>query len=100
MTAGSRMVFSHARDRGFARLSEPLGRVHPRLKVPVWSVLFTATWVVIFGLVFLGSDVALNAILSASVCFLQVSYLIPSEPPSQSLRLAHCADVLTRSAPR
>ena len=74
------MVWSHARDRGFAKLSQPLGMVHPKLKAPVWSVLFTATWVIIFGLVFLSSDVALNAILSASVCFLQVSYLIPSQP--------------------
>lgn len=79
MTAGSRMVFSFARDRGFGRVSAPLTVVHPRLKVPVWSVVFTSVWVIIFGLVFLGSSVALNAILSASVCFLQISYIIPSE---------------------
>jgi hypothetical protein len=33
--------------------------------------------VVIFGLIFLGSSVALNAILSASVVFLQISYIVP-----------------------
>ena len=31
----------------------------------------------IFGLIFLGSSVALNAILSASVVFLQISYIVP-----------------------
>lgn len=110
MTAASRMVLSFARDRGFGRLSEPLSRVHPTIKAPVWAVVFTSVWVVrpsrrlaqprpcalyrrtdspcspgasqiIFGCVFLGSEVALNAILSASVVMLQTSYIVPSESP-------------------
>ncbi|KAI5480288.1 glycoside hydrolase family 16 protein [Pseudohyphozyma bogoriensis] len=77
MTVSSRMTMAFARDRGFGHLSPYLSRVHPGLQVPVWSVLFTATWTAIFGLIFLGSSVALNAIISASIVLLQVSYTIP-----------------------
>ena len=51
MTIASRMVMTFARDRGFAMLSIPLGRVHPRLQVPHWSIVFTAAWTVVFGLI-------------------------------------------------
>lgn len=89
----SRVVFSMARDRLFGPTSRPLGRVSTLWKVPTWALMFTAVWIIIFGLIceydffhvriytyaaiVLGSSVALNAILSASVVFLQLSYLTP-----------------------
>lgn len=51
MTVASRIVYSFGRDRGFGQLSPFLERVHPTLLVPHWSIIFSASWVVIFGLI-------------------------------------------------
>ena len=91
MTIASRMVMTLARDQGVGHLSPWLGQVSPRFEVPTWSVVFTTVWVIIFGLICesvvapvakfsdLGSSVATNAILSASVVLLQISYFTTSE---------------------
>lgn len=76
MTASSRMSYAFARDRGL-----PFSRIFAimhRSGVPVNSVLLTTACVVVFGCIYLGSDTALNAILSSSVVFLNISYSIPS----------------------
>ncbi|WOO79425.1 Choline transport protein [Vanrija pseudolonga] len=77
ITVSSRMLLTLARDRGVGQLSRFLAPVHPTLKVPVWSIIFCTFWVVVFGLINLGSAVALNAILSSSVVLLQISYFVP-----------------------
>ncbi|TXT04786.1 hypothetical protein VHUM_04054 [Vanrija humicola] len=77
MTIASRMVWTFARDRGLGHLSPALAPVHPRLKVPVWSVVFVLVWCVVLGLIYLGSTVAFNAIASSSLSLLQISYFIP-----------------------
>ncbi|WWD19402.1 hypothetical protein CI109_103862 [Kwoniella shandongensis] len=74
MTVASRIVMSTARDGLYGPLSPHLARVHPRLAVPHWSLVFVAIWITIFGLI---CDVALNAILSSSVVLLEISYVIP-----------------------
>ncbi|BEJ14245.1 hypothetical protein CspHIS471_0400120 [Cutaneotrichosporon sp. HIS471] len=76
-TVASRMIMSFSRDRGMGPLSRFLSPIHPRLKVPLMSNAFITTWVVIFGCVWLGSSVALNAILSAAILFVQLSYIVP-----------------------
>ncbi|GMK58672.1 hypothetical protein CspeluHIS016_0601140 [Cutaneotrichosporon spelunceum] len=76
-TVASRLLMTFGRDNGMAGLSRFIGAVHPRLLVPQWAVLFVAVVVVIFGLINLGSSVALNAIISSAIVFLQVSYFIP-----------------------
>ena len=76
MTASSRMSYAFARDRGL-----PFSRVFAimnRNGVPIPSVLLSTACVVVFGCIYLGSSTALNAILSSSVVFLNVSYSIPS----------------------
>lgn len=78
-TIASRMVWSFARDRGMGPASPWLGAVHPTFKSPLWSVVFVAFWILAFGCISLGSSVALNAIVSASVVLLQISYIVPSE---------------------
>jgi amino acid transporter len=57
--------------------------VHKKLDVPLEALCVTFGVVVIFGLVFLGSTSAFNAIVSASVVALGVSYGIPigEHPP-------------------
>lgn len=76
-TVASRMVMAFSRDRGVGPLSRFLAPVHPTLKVPLMSNAFITGWVVIFGCVWLGSTVALNAILSAAILFVQLSYIVP-----------------------
>ncbi|KAI5919577.1 amino acid/polyamine transporter I [Camillea tinctor] len=76
MTTSSRMSYAFARDRGLP-FSHILARVHPSLDVPLNALLWTAAWVVVFGCIFLGSDSTFNAITSASVVALGVTYAIP-----------------------
>ena len=84
MTTSSRMTYAFARDGGLP-FSRFFARVTPSLGVPLNSLILTTILVIIFGLIFLGSSVAFNAILSASVIALGVSYAIP--PAINCLRL-------------
>ena len=52
-------------------------KVHPTLQLPLNALYLTTALVVIFGCIFLGSSSAFNAIISASVVALGVSYAIP-----------------------
>ena len=79
----SRMTYAFARDRGMP-FSSVFARVHPGLDVPLNALLWTAGWVVVFGCILLGSTSAFNAITSASVVALGVSYGIP--PAINALR--------------
>ena len=76
MATSSRMSYAFARDRGLP-FSKILAKVHPGLDVPLNALLWTTAWVVIFGLIFLGSSSTFNAITAASVVALGVSYGIP-----------------------
>lgn len=57
--------------------SRIFARVHPKLDVPLESLAFTVVVVVVFGCIFLGSTSAFNAIVSASVVALGLTYGIP-----------------------
>lgn len=70
------MSYAFARDRGLP-FSRIFAQVHPRLDVPLNALLWTAAWVVVFGCIFLGSSSTFNAITSASVVALGVTYAIP-----------------------
>lgn len=76
MTTSSRMTFAFARDGGLPA-SRFFARVHKRLGLPLNSLILTTVLVIIFGCIFLGSSAAFNAITSASVVALEVSYAIP-----------------------
>ncbi|KAI0021752.1 amino acid/polyamine transporter I [Xylariomycetidae sp. FL0641] len=96
MTTSSRMSYAFARDRGLP-FSHLFARVHPSLDVPLNALLWTAGWVVIFGCIFLGSDSTFNAITSASVVALGITYAIPPSinllrgrkmlPPTRAFKL-------------
>jgi choline transport protein len=66
MTTSSRMSYAFARDGGLP-FSRFFAKVHPTLNVPLNALLWTTAWVVIFGLIFLGSTNTFNAITAASV---------------------------------
>lgn len=76
MTTSSRMTYAFARDGGLPA-SRFFAKVHPRLGQPLNSLLLTTVLTIIFGCIFLGSSSAFNAIISASVVALGVSYAIP-----------------------
>ncbi|KAL8724649.1 MAG: hypothetical protein Q9181_006734 [Wetmoreana brouardii] len=70
------MTWAFARDGGLPA-SRIFAKVHPTLELPLNSLLLTNACVVIFGCIFLGSSSAFNAIISASVVALGVSYALP-----------------------
>ncbi|KAK4991607.1 hypothetical protein LTR66_006489 [Elasticomyces elasticus] len=76
MTTSSRMTYAFARDGGLPA-SKLLAKVHPSLDLPLNALYLTTALVVIFGCIFLGSSSAFNAIISASVVALGVSYAMP-----------------------
>jgi len=76
MTTSSRMTYAFARDGGLP-VSRFFAKVHPQLDLPLNALYLTVILVVIFGCIFLGSSSAFNAIISASVVALGVSYGIP-----------------------
>ncbi|KAI3321118.1 amino acid permease [Xylariaceae sp. AK1471] len=76
MTTSSRMSYAFARDGGLP-FSSVFAKVHPTLDVPLNALLWTTAWVVVFGLIFLGSSNTFNAITAASVVALGVTYAIP-----------------------
>lgn len=76
MTTSSRMTYAFARDGGLP-VSRFFAKVHPTLDLPLNALYLTTILVVIFGCIFLGSSSAFNAIISASVVALGVSYGMP-----------------------
>ncbi|KAG5974645.1 hypothetical protein E4U55_008126, partial [Claviceps digitariae] len=72
----TRMSYAFARDRGMP-FSGFFARVHPTLEVPLNALFWTVGWVIVFGCIFLGSSSTFNAITSASVVALGVTYAIP-----------------------
>lgn len=76
MTTTSRMLYAFARDGGLPA-SRFFAKVHKKLDVPLNALYLTTILVTIFGLIFLGSSSAFNAIISASVVALDISYGMP-----------------------
>ncbi|KAJ5980553.1 hypothetical protein N7481_007851 [Penicillium waksmanii] len=76
MTTSSRMIYAFARDGGLPA-SRFFATVHPTLKLPLNALILTVVVVICFGCIFLGSSSAFNAIISASVVALDLSYAMP-----------------------
>jgi choline transport protein len=76
VTTSSRMTYAFARDRGLP-WSNFFAKVHPRLGQPLNALMLAAGLTILFGLILIGSSSAFNALISASVVALGVSYAIP-----------------------
>ena len=76
MTTSSRMTYAFARDGGLP-MSKVFAKVHPRLGQPLNALMLAAGLTILFGLILIGSSSAFNALISASVVALGVSYAIP-----------------------
>ena len=76
MTTASRITYAFARDQGLP-LSKSLAQVNSRFNAPINALILNSVIAGIFGCIYLVSTSALNAILSASVVALGVSYAFP-----------------------
>ncbi|KAH7066596.1 amino acid permease-domain-containing protein [Paraphoma chrysanthemicola] len=76
MTTSSRMTYAFARDGGLP-MSKVFAKVHPKLGQPLNALILAAALTILFGLILIGSSSAFNALISASVVALGVSYAIP-----------------------
>lgn len=72
----SRLTWSFARDGGLI-FSSKIGHVHQGLAVPVWALLVNAVVVFIMGCIYLGSQVAFNAIIGTSLILMHISIALP-----------------------
>lgn len=71
--------FGNKRERPIVKyFFRQVSLVHPRLRVPLSSILISHVFVAIIGCVLLGSTTAFNAIITACICLLLLSYAIPS----------------------
>ncbi|SAM82138.1 related to GABA permease [Ustilago bromivora] len=77
MLTSSRMVQAYANDGCLPLLQKKLAYISPRWQVPIYAILFCCAIYVVFGLILFGSVIAVQAIVSASVVMLQLSYLVP-----------------------
>ncbi|KAF2725936.1 amino acid transporter [Polychaeton citri CBS 116435] len=76
-TTASRMLWSFARDRGVP-FSHYLERVNPRTKVPVIAVLTVTGFAALLTLIYIGSYVAFNDVISLTITGFYGSYFLPS----------------------
>ena len=72
----SRLCWSFARDRGLPG-SRWLARVHPTLDVPLNAHLVSCAIVAVLGCLYLGSSTAFNAMVTACIVLLYISYAVP-----------------------
>ena len=73
----SRLTWAFARDDALI-FSKYLKRLDSRLDVPIWALLFNATWVFVLGCVYLASSTAFNAIVGPGMILEQISFAIPT----------------------
>ncbi|KAF2967537.1 hypothetical protein GQX73_g6022 [Xylaria multiplex] len=91
MTTSSRMVFAFARDGGLPA-SHIFQHVNKRHGIPASSLCLSAIITSLFGCIFLISATAFNAISSASVASLGLSYTLPI--------IVHCIQGRDKLPPR
>ena len=76
LCTAARMTHAFARDRGLP-FSHYFSKTDEHTGVPIRAVLLTTAVVIVYGVLYIPSSAALNAILSSSVVFLNISYAIP-----------------------
>jgi choline transport protein len=76
MESASRLTWSFARDDALV-FSKYIGRIHHKLHVPVFALLFNAFIVFIIGCVYLGSTTAFNALIGTGLVLQQLCFAIP-----------------------
>lgn len=70
--------------------SKYLSEVHSGLRLPINAHLFSTSLVAVIGCIYMGSTTSFNAIITASICLLLMSYAIPTVLLLQKGRLNIC----------
>lgn len=73
----SRLTWSLARDRAIIGC-QWLSEMHPKLEVPVWSLIFNFVIMFIIGCIYLGSSSAFNAFIGSGLVLQHISYAFPA----------------------
>ncbi len=76
MATSARMAYALSRDGGMP-FNRHFQRISPTFGVTVAGLLWCFVWDIALGLIFLGSDNAFNAIISAAVVCFTITYAIP-----------------------
>lgn len=66
MRSASRLTWAFARDDAMA-FSRFISRIHPKLDVPVWALIFNDFVVFVLSCISLGSTTAFNVLIGASI---------------------------------
>ena len=77
LTTASRMTWSFARDNGLPG-SKWLSKVNPRTKVPVVAILVVTAISALLTLIYVGSEVAFNDVVSLTITGFYGSYFLPA----------------------
>lgn len=72
-----RLCWSFARDNGLWG-SRYWSAISPRVGVPLNAHLVSCAWVAVVGCIYLGSSTAYNAMVTACITFLLLSYCVPT----------------------
>lgn len=72
----SRTLWAFARDKA-TPFDKYLSHVHPKLQIPVRSVVVVTVLQGILGFIYLGNSTAFNAILSMAIISMYLSYILP-----------------------
>ena len=76
-TTASRMTWSFARDKGFP-FSRFIGKVYPSTAIPVNAVFVVTGLAALLTLIYVGSSVAFNDVISLTITGFYGSYFLPS----------------------
>ncbi|EXJ85333.1 hypothetical protein A1O1_05697 [Capronia coronata CBS 617.96] len=76
LATSGRLTWAFARDNGLP-YSHFFARVHRTLETPINATFACATFVVLYGLIYIGSTTAFNSIINMSILALNVSYVVP-----------------------
>lgn len=71
------MKYANWTSDGGLPFSRVFARVHPKLGLPLNALFLTSGVVIVFGVLFIASTSVFNAIISAAVVTLDLSYAMP-----------------------
>ncbi|EHK50820.1 hypothetical protein TRIATDRAFT_54405 [Trichoderma atroviride IMI 206040] len=77
LQTASRLIWALAKDNALM-FSNVIQKVHPRLDVPISSLIFNTASMALCGCIYLASSTAFNAIIGSCVVLQQLSYLMPT----------------------
>ena len=76
LTTSGRLIWAFSRDNGFP-FSWFLGKINEKLSVPANANILACVFCVLYGVIYVGSEVAFNVFISSAILFLNISYTIP-----------------------